>query len=178
MLRGEAANIRPEMEEAHVMTSRTSRHRPVAVLAALTLAIAACVGAGAVGPASAVSAPVSASASASAPAPAPASAAAAVAAVAPAAAAVAPGSRLVPLKVAPKPVFKPDAASPTQPSASSNCGTVRTELTRYAARHVQRVSCTTITPDAAQPKAAPQLGARLVKPLTGSWCGSQDGIWL
>lgn len=136
------------------MTSRTSRHRPLAVLVALALALAACVGVAA-GPAAAAAAPAAA---ASAP--------------------VAAGHTLVPLKAAAKAVFKPNTAAPAQASASGNCGTVRAELKGYAARHVQRVSCTTITPDTAQPKTPPHAGARLVKPMTGSWCGSQTGIWL
>lgn len=140
------------------MTSRTSRHRPRAVLAALTLTLAAGVSAVVAGPANAAptAAPAYAPTSTSAP--------------------ISAGHTLVPLKAAPKAVFTPNIASPTQ--ATSSCATVRAELKQYAARHVQRVSCTTVALDAVQPKTPPHAGARLVTPMTGSWCGSRTGIWL
>jgi hypothetical protein len=113
------------------MTSRISRHRPRAALAALTLTFAVGLSAVVAGQASAApvhaSAPTSTSTSTSASAP------------------VAAGHTLVPLKAAPKPTFTPNAASPAQ--ATSNCDTVRAELKQYAARHVQRVSCTTVAYD-------------------------------
>jgi hypothetical protein len=80
---------------------------------------------------------------------------------------------VVPLKLSP-PTIKPGVA---QPVGSDNCAAVRANLKRYVARHVNAVSCSTITRSGTP--AAPHTGAPSATPSSvASLCTTQNDIWV